>query len=72
MSPKTSHSLINAEERQVLNLLQAFMDKVVDDWGLSANFSELTSAIHVLQGFVVQHMLERVEPKEWSLWFKEG
>ena len=41
----------------------------IHDLGLRANGGELAAAVHVLQGFVVQHMLQRVEPDKWGNWF---
>ena len=41
-------------------------------WGLSANRSELIAAVHVIQGFVVQHMLSRVAPGQWSDWYQDA
>jgi hypothetical protein len=43
--------------------------KRIVSWGLSANGSELTAAVHVVQGFVIQHMLARVDP-DWSDWYQ--
>ena len=54
---------------------QAAMDALFDvhrrivGWGLSSNGSELTSAVHVIQGFIVQRMLHRVAPDSWSDWY---
>lgn len=38
--------------------------------GLQANHTELVQAIHVLQGFVKQHVLHRIRPNEWANWYK--
>lgn len=38
--------------------------------GLRANLSEMVAAIRVLQGFVVQHMLARVDPDLWGDWYQ--
>lgn len=37
---------------------------------LTYNNDELTSAVHVLQSFVKQHVLHRLDPKEWSDWWE--
>jgi hypothetical protein len=42
---------------------------MAEDFKLATNLSEMTSAIHVLQGFVIQHMLHRCMPGEWGTWF---
>jgi len=47
----------------------AMIVQKVQLWGLRANLSEMTTAVHVLQGFVIQHMLHRVDPEQWSDWF---
>jgi hypothetical protein len=59
---------LDPEEQEVMDLLLAFM-KRLDDWGLKANQAEMTAAIHVLQGFVVHHMLQRIAPQAWSRWY---
>jgi len=59
---------LDPEEREMMDLLLSFTRRL-DDWGLKANQSEMTAAIHVLQGFVVQHMLQRIAPQAWSGWY---
>lgn len=59
---------LDREEEKAMNLLMVFMEIVRKDWKMTANGSEFTSAIHVLQGFVVQHMLHRLNPEEWADW----
>lgn len=39
-------------------------------WGLRANHGELEAAVHVIQGFIIQHMLQRVEPEHWTQWYE--
>lgn len=56
---------MNEEEQAAMNDLLALMAKV-QAWGLKANGAEMTQAIHVCQGFVIQHMLHRLEPDLWS------
>lgn len=46
------------------NGIQAFGD------GLSANSQELSSAVHTLQGFVIQRMLSRVDANVWGNWYQ--
>jgi DNA modification methylase len=38
-------------------------------WDLRHNGTEMVSAIHVLQGFVVQHMLQRLDAESWGNWY---
>jgi hypothetical protein len=59
---------LEIEEQQVMDALAMIVQKV-QLWGLRANLSEMTTAVHVLQGFVIQHMLHRVDPEQWSDWF---
>jgi hypothetical protein len=59
---------LDPEERETMDLLLAFM-RQLDDWGLRVNQGEMTAAIHVLQSFVVQHMLERIAPQAWASWY---
>ena len=58
----------NLEEQEVLNHILAAMEKI-ESWGLAVNTQELTVAVHTLQGFVIAHMLHRIEPRIWSNWF---
>jgi hypothetical protein len=44
------------------------MQTITQDWGMTTNGTELGSAVHVIQGFIVQHMLHRLAPEEWSGW----
>lgn len=37
-------------------------------WGLVANAPELAAAVHVIQGFIVQHVLARTSDY-WSNWY---
>jgi len=60
---------LSREEQKAMNHLIEF-SKVVKGWGLSANQQEMTQALHVLQGFIVQHMLYRLNPAGWSDWYR--
>lgn len=60
---------LDAEEAEAMRLLSEFM-AVLKGWGLKANHHEMTAAIHVLQGFITQHMLHRESPDEWSSWYE--
>lgn len=39
-------------------------------WGLRANYDELATAIHMIQGFIMQHMLQRLAPDEFGHWYR--
>jgi hypothetical protein len=57
---------------------QAVMDDIlsamrgIQSLGLRTNQTELAMAVHVLQGFVIQHMLQRIAPGHWGAWFGPG
>lgn len=59
---------LDPEEREMMDLLLAFT-RGLEGWGLRANQAEMTAAVHVLQGFVVHHMLQRIAPQAWSGWY---
>jgi len=40
--------------------------------GLKVNHHEFFLHVHGLQGFIVQHMLHRLEPEHWAAWYEEG
>lgn len=61
---------LNVEEQVAMDHLLAFMVTVQSEWGLKHNQSELVIGIHMLQGFILQHMLQRVNPDEWGEWFE--
>ena len=67
-------TLQSEEEKQVLQCLGKIHQKILD-WGLRANVAELVQAVHVIQGFIIQHMLERVAPEEFGRpqggWYKK-
>lgn len=60
---------LNHDEQAAMDDLLRFMAKM-KRMGLNANVSEMIAAVHVLQGFVIQHMLARVHP-DWSSWYSE-
>lgn len=59
---------LNDEEEEVMMLLLGVYERIVD-WGLGANQYELAAAVHTIQGFIVQHMLNRLAPDAWQDWF---
>lgn len=59
---------LNDEEAEAMDLLVSFMGRL-HGWGLRSNEDELISAIHTLQGFVIQHALKRLAPGAWGTWY---
>lgn len=47
--------------------LSAAMRTIRHDWGMVSNEHELAAAVHVIQGFVIQRMLHRLDPS-WPSW----
>lgn len=71
--PRQSESAaaaLNEQEQAVMDHILAAMQGIYD-LGLKpdTNSSELASAVHVLQAFVIQHMLQRVAPGHWGEWY---
>lgn len=62
-------SVLNDEERETMLLLDAVIGRIYD-WGLRGNQLELIQATHVIQGFIIQHMLQRLSP-EWAKWYAQ-
>lgn len=61
--------LLNDDEQAVMDHILAAMNGI-QALGLRANSSELAQAVHVLQSYVIQHMLQRLEPDHWGNWFE--
>lgn len=59
---------LDAHEQAVMDALLGVMRTITREWGMHANGSELVAAVHVVQGFIVQHMLHRLSPENWSDW----
>ena len=59
---------LDDQERAAMDELLSVMDTIQNEWGMQSNGGELASAIHVLQGFIIQHMLHRLAPDRWSGW----
>jgi hypothetical protein len=66
--PVDATARLDAEEERAMDHLLAFMD-TLKGWGLRTNGTEMVSAVHVLQGFVVQHMLQRLDAEAWGNWY---
>lgn len=62
---------LNMQEQRVMDSILAAHQGILD-LGLLTNESELAQATHVLQSFVIQHMLERLAPDAWSVWFNDA
>lgn len=59
----------NEQEQEVLNHISDAVQGL-KDMGLEANYTELNSAVHTMQLFVISHMLHRYNPY-FSNWYKE-
>lgn len=59
---------LDADEHEVIELINGAMGRI-NGWGLQHNHAELVQAVHVMQGFVVQHMLQRLNPSYWGQWY---
>lgn len=59
------------DEERLAN--ESLLDAVsrIQGWGLKANHAELVQATHVIQGFIVQHMLQRLNPDAFGRWYEE-
>jgi hypothetical protein len=70
MADTSEPAVLNAEEQAVMDHILAAMQGIYD-LGLKpdTNSSELSSAVHVLQSFVILHMLQRVAPGHWGEWY---
>lgn len=62
--------VLDADERKAIDAILAAGDAILA-LGLTANKHEFFMHIHGLQGFVVQHMLHRLQPDHWNAWFEE-
>lgn len=64
---------MNENETNALNLINETMNAIqtIDNKKLKANEHELIAAIHILQMFVKQHYLHRIEPTTFANWWEE-
>jgi hypothetical protein len=53
---------LNHEEQQAMDALLGVMGTITRTWDMTSNSNELAAAVHVIQGFIVQHMLHRLNP----------
>lgn len=66
---------MNELEQKAADAILDAMDSIrnIDERGkLSYNTDELVQAVHVLQSFVKQHVLHRVDPKYWADWWDQN
>lgn len=65
---------LDEEEQQAMDDLLACMGRITS-WGLDPDARnlpvELAAAVHVIQGFIIQRMLQRVAPGEWGRWYTD-
>lgn len=61
---------LNSEEQQIMDQINAAYQGILK-LGLSHNIEELTAAVHTTQQFVIQHMLYRLNPENWSNWYEK-
>lgn len=61
----------NESEEMANKHIMDFMKIVHEEWQLIGNHEELASAVHVLQGFIIQHMLSRIDSDKWGNWYGE-
>jgi hypothetical protein len=74
MALRSNQELLSFDEKEAFRLLGDFQRKVAEEWKLKRGNNlemELASAIHVLQGFVIQHMLQRQAPQEFGEWYND-
>lgn len=62
--------ILSPDEMEAMGHVLAAMS-IIKGWGLLHNETELAIAVHGLQTFIVQHMLQRLEPEHWGKWFGE-
>jgi len=62
---------LDDDERMLMEQQIEIYRHLTEDWGLRANVTELAAAVHVIQGFIVQHMLGRLAPDDWAGWYQE-
>lgn len=65
--------MMNDAEREAMAKINVAGAAVllIDGDRLASNREEVYAAIHVLQGFVIQHMLQRLEPETFGTWYDD-
>ena len=65
-----SEIMTDEEQEAYDSILTAFRKiKGLGPEGLQYNHAELTQAVHTMQMFVHQHVLNRLEPNYFSAWY---
>jgi hypothetical protein len=75
MTQQKLDSLFSVREQKAWDTIIEAMVAIqeMDERGrLAFNTDELATSIHVLQGFVKQHILWRLDPEEFSDWWDDG
>lgn len=60
---------LDDDEDWAMTRLIDVMNRIIRDWGLRYNNTELIGAVHTIQSFIVQHMLHRLNPAFWGDWY---
>jgi hypothetical protein len=61
---------LNDDEQEVFDLLIEARNRI-HAWGLKDNLDELDHGFHTVMQFVIQHMLQREDPKAWAKWYRK-
>jgi hypothetical protein len=62
--------VLNEDEQEAMDGVLTAFNIIANRWKLKSNHAELTSAVHTVQGFVIQHMITRLSPK-WGNWWQD-
>jgi hypothetical protein len=65
---------LNQDEQECMDHILAVMHTLCEKWGLREGTNlryEMCLHVHGLQGFVQQHMLQRIAPDQWGHWYTE-
>ena len=67
---KIANVEFDAEEQKANSALIEAMQIIIHDWNLyEGNRSEVAAAIHTIQLFIIQHMLQRVGANGFNPWY---
>lgn len=69
LATATPAPVLDEDEQEAMDHILAAMS-AIQGWGLKTNQTELAMAVHGLQAFVIQHMLQRLEPEYWGRWYE--
>lgn len=62
---------LSEDEQEAMDGVNSAFNIIANRWKLRANANELTAAVHVVQGFIVQHMLARLTEGQWGNWWEQ-